>query len=264
MFSEGRRRLSRVSVDLAAWQIGLGLVVIGVVALYLSSKWAGPHGPSSLDSTLREGGALLFVTATLTPAWELRGRRQLTSEVLAAANLSEGIKDAGLTRLTPNYAEIDWNGLLNRASHVDLFFAYASTWRNNHNEALRSLVKREGAHLRVILPDRESEAQVAQLAARFSASSADIVQKISDAEQAFADLWRDKGPRATVELRCTGAFPVFTYYRFDGRCVGVPYTQVNKRVQVPAFECEHGGTLHTFFSHQFSVLWADSSARSLE
>jgi hypothetical protein len=190
-----------------------------------------------------------------------KGRRRQSR--LPAAKLPAGVKDAGLTRLAAHYAEIDWNGLLNQATHVDLFFAYASQWRNNHNEALRNLVKREGAHLRVILPDRENEAQVAQLAARFSASPAEIVRKISDAERAFADLSRDRGPRATVELRRTGAFPVFTYYRFDHRCIGVLYTQVSKRVRVPAFECERGGTLHTFFSDQFSVLWAISSARSL-
>jgi hypothetical protein len=191
-----------------------------------------------------------------------KGRRR-QSRLPAAANLPAGIEDAGLTRLAAHYAEIDWNGLLNQASHVDLFFAYAWAWRNNHKEALRNLVKREGTHLRVILPDRENGDQVAQLAARFSASPAEIVQRIAHAEQAFAALLRDRGPRTTVELRCTSAFPVFTYYRFDRRCVGVFYTQVNKRVQVPAFECERGGTLHTFFSDQFSVLWALSSPRSL-
>jgi hypothetical protein len=191
-----------------------------------------------------------------------KGRRRQSR--LPVVNLPAGIKDAGLTRLAAHYAEIDWNGLLNQATHVDLFFAYASQWRTNHNEALRSLAKREGTHLRVILPDRENEAQVAQLAARFSASPAEIVQRISDAERTFAGLSRDSGPRATVELRCTSAFPVFTYYRFDHRCIGVLYTQVNKRMRVPAFECERGGTLHTFFSDQFSVLWALSSARSLD
>ncbi len=133
------------------------------------------------------------------------------------ADLPAGIEAAGLTRLAAHYAEIDWNGLLEQATHVDLFFVYASQWRSNHNDALRSLVKREGTHLRVILPDRENEAQVAQLAARFSASPAEIVQRIAHAEQAFAVLSRDRGPCATVELRCTSAFPVFTYYRASDR-----------------------------------------------
>jgi len=258
------RGLSKVLVDLAAWQIGLGFVIVGGVALYLSAAWEGLHGPGAWDLVLREGGALLFVTATLSVVWDLRGRRQLTNEVLSAAGLSKAITEAGLTDLTTHYAEIDWNGLLNRASHVDLFFAYAATWRANHDAALRRLVKREGARLRVILPDREDEAQVTQLAARFGASGDEIVEKIKDAEGAFAALSGESDQHASVELRVTGAFPVFTYYRFDGRCIGVLYSQAGERVEVPAFECQHGGTLHKFFSDQFKALWNNASARSLE
>jgi hypothetical protein len=220
----------------------------------LPSKVSSPREGSS--SPRRRWTPLASIAATF-------GKGHRRQSRLPAAKLPAGVEDAGLTRLAAHYAEIDWNGLLNQASHVDLFFAYAWAWRNNHKEALRNLVKREGTHLRVILPDRENDAQVAQLAARFSASPAEIVQRIAHAEQAFAALSRDRGPRTTVELRCTSAFPVFTYYRFDRRCVGVFYTQVNKRVLVPAFECERGGTLHTFFSDQFSVLWALSSPRSL-
>jgi hypothetical protein len=223
------RRLSKVVVDLTAWQIGLGFVMVGAAALYLSATWEGPHGPSPWDSILREAGALLFVTATLSVVWDLRGRRQLTNEVLSAAGLSKAITDAGLTDLTTHYAEIDWNGLLNRATHVDLFFSYAATWRAYHDAALRRLVKCEGARLRVILPDHEDEGQVTQLAARFGASDNEIIQKIKDAEQAFAALFGESDERATVELRVTRAFPVFTYYRFDGRCIGVLYSQAGER-----------------------------------
>ncbi len=258
------RRLSRVLVDLAAWQIGLGLVIVGVAALYLSAEWTGANGPSAWDSVLREGGALLFVTATLSAVWDLRGRRQLTNEVLSAAGLSKAITDAGLTELTTHYAEIDWNGLLNRASHVDLFFAYAATWRAYHDAALRRLVTREGVRLRVILPDREDKAQVGQLAARFGTSGEEIVQKIKDAEDAFGVLSRESDQHASVKVRVTRIFPVFTYYRFDGRCIGVLYSQAGERVEVPAFECQHGGTLHKFFSDQFTALWNDASARSLK
>jgi hypothetical protein len=87
----GRRRLGSALVDLAASQLALIFVIIGGVALYFSAKLEGPHGPSAWDSVLREAGALSLVTATLTIAWNLRGRRQLTQEVLEAADISEDI-----------------------------------------------------------------------------------------------------------------------------------------------------------------------------
>jgi hypothetical protein len=260
----GSRRLSQVLVDLAAWQIGLGFVIVGAAALYLSVEWEGPHDPSALDSVLREGGALLFVTATLSVVWDLRGRRQLTNEVLSAAGLSKAITDAGLTGLTTHYAEIDWNGLLDHASHVDLFFAYASTWRAYHDAALRKLVKREGTRLRVILPDRRDEAQIAQLAARFGASNDEIIQKIADAER-HSVCW----PTNLISTPpLSSASPMRsrssrTIASMDA-AIGVLYSQAGKRVEVPAFECQHGGTLHKFFSDQFKTLWNDASARPLE
>ncbi len=260
----GGRRFRTALVDLAASQIALVLVIIGGLALYFSAELEGPHGPSSWDAVLREGGALLFVTATLSVAWDLRGRRQLTNEVLAAADLSEDIVQTGITRITSHYGDIDWNDLINRASRVDFFFAYAATWRAYHDAALRRLVKREGTHLRVVLPDREDDAQVAHLASRFNTSVEQIKQKIKEAEDAFAGMAREAHATTGVELRVTAAFPVLTYYRFDGRCVGVFYSQAGARGEVPSFECQEGGTLHRFFSEQFKALWDGSSARTLE
>jgi hypothetical protein len=119
------------------------------------------HGPSAWDSVLREGGALLFVTATLSVVWDLRGRRQLTNEVLSAAGLSKAITDAGLTELTTHYAEIDWNGLLNRASHVDLFFAYVM---------LGETVSGIGALLSDVFADKPTRPQIHPSAGLFAAA----------------------------------------------------------------------------------------------
>jgi hypothetical protein len=258
----GTRPLTTTLVDLAAWQIGLGFALIGFLALFLSTTWEGSHGPSVWDSVLRECGSLLFVTATLSIVWDLRGRRQLTDELLAATGLSKAVTDAGLTYVARHYSEIDWESLLARASHIDLFFAYAGTWRANHEVALRRLVKREGARLRIILPDRDDPAQVQQLAARFGHSDDEVIQKVQEAERFFAKLASESDSSTTVELRATCAIPVFTYYRFDGRCVGVLYSHADERVEVPAFECAQGD-LHAFFSDQFKALWDHASVRPL-
>ncbi len=207
---------------------------------------------------------MLLVTGALSLVWDLHGRRRLTDELLVAAGIQRTISDAGLKRVTVDYGDIDWDGLINGATHADLFFTYARTWRNNHETALRDLLGRDGSRLRIVLADREDEALMAHLAIRFKTSPEDVAQRIEEAERAWAQLALGKAQSAALELRVTAAPPVFTYYRFDGRCVGVFYGQAGERVDVPALECERGGTLYAFFDGQFESLWAGASARPVE
>jgi hypothetical protein len=260
---DGQGRLQRALVTLAAWQLGFFLAVAGAVMLYLSAEWEGGRGPSALDTLLREGGALAFVTGALSVFWDLRGRRLLAAEVLATAGLSKAIQDAGLIGVSSHYRDVDWDRFFNQASRVDLFFSYASTWRANHLDALRAFVESDGTQLRVILPKRENPELVAELSKRFRVPPEDIVRKIEDAEQTFKYLRERSASTPGVELKVSDASPVYTYYRFDGRCIGVMYSQAGERVPVPALECERGGTLHKFFSHQFEILWDESSVRDL-
>jgi hypothetical protein len=116
-------------MDLAALKLAVGVIVLGIFLMWLSAHLQEPSGASSLEATVREIGALLFVTGTLTVFWDLRGRRALTNEVLAAANLSSDVTESGLTRITTRYLDVEWDALLEQSAHVDLYFAYAKTWR---------------------------------------------------------------------------------------------------------------------------------------
>ena len=239
-------------------------MVLGVLGLYLSHKLEGHTGPNPGDTTLREVGALLVVTGVLSVFWDLRGRRALTDEVLAAAELSSDITTAGLKRIATHYLDVEWDKLLDGANHVDLFFAYARTWRATHATPLRHLVERDGTRLRVLLPDRENAPLMEGLAAKFRYSVAELARHIEDAESDIANLRQQAASGATVELRYTTEFPVYTYYRFDRSCFVVLYSQAPGRVEVPAFECEQGGSLSGFFRGQFEALWGESSVRPPE
>jgi hypothetical protein len=254
---------SKLRVDLAAWKIGTFFFVVGVVLLYLSASNEGPHGPGALDTTIREAGALLFVTGVLGVFWDLLGRRALTTELLTAAELSGDITTAGLKRIATHYLDVEWDGLLEGANHVDLFFSYARTWRATHATPLRHLVARDGTRLRVVLPDRENAPLMEALAAKFRYQVSELARHIEDAESDFANLARQAADGATVELRRTTEFPVYSYYRLDRRCFVVFYSQAPGRVDVPTLECEQGGTLSGFFRGQFETLWDQSSVRSL-
>lgn len=257
------RQASRLSVDLAAFELAIGLVVAGATILFLSAQ-IEESTAAEVYTTVREVGALVFAAGILSVGWELLGRQALTDEVLSAAELSSDVKSAVLKRIATHYLDVEWDGLLNEANHVDLFFTYARTWRNTHATGLRRLVAREGTQLRVVLPNRDNEALMAQLAAKFRYTADELRNLVDGAEQDCANLNRQAAAGATVELRRTDEFPVFSYYRLDRRCFAVLYSQAPGRVDVPTFECEQGGTLARFFRRQFDTLWEGSSARPLE
>jgi hypothetical protein len=226
--------------------------------LWLSEALRAPSGASPLETTIEQAGALLFVTGALTVVWDLRGRRVLTEEVLAAASLSTDVTAAGLRRVVSRYHEFGWDEELDRASEVDLFFAYARTWRMAHATALRHLVSRRGTRLRVVLPDRDSSELMDRLAAKFGYAVEELQEHIRDAERDFANLRQQALEESVVQVRLTQEFPVFTYYRFDGACVGFLYAQARGRTDVPGFYCERSGALGRFFSDQFEGLWGSS------
>jgi len=253
-----RARLLRAVADLAAWHIALAAVALGVGLMWLSAVLEEPEGASPLETTIEEVGALLVVSGVITVFWDLRGRRALTDEVLHAANLSSDVTSAGLRRVPTRYLDVEWDRYLAEAVHVDLFFAYARTWRMTHATALRQLVARSGTRLRVVLPDRSDPQLMALLAAKFGYTAAELRSHIEDAESDFENLRRQASQDCQVEIRAAREFPVFSYYRFDRVCIGVLYAQARGRTEVPTFECEQGGTLYGFFRDQYESLWATS------
>ena len=259
---QGEPHATRLRVDLAALRIALILVVVGVLVL-IAAEEANKHVSDALDGTIREVGALLVASGVLSVFWELLARRALTGELLDAAKLSADVTNAGLRRIASHYLDVEWDDLLDGATHVDLFFVYARTWRGANATPLRSLAHRDGARLRVVVPDLSNTALVAQLAAKFRSSPEDVVRNVEEAESDIANLHRQSGGRCQVELCRTSEFPVYTYYRFDRSCFVVFYSQAPGRVEVPAFQCEQGGWLSTFFRGQFETLWEGASVRTL-
>jgi hypothetical protein len=248
-------RAARLLLSLRGWQIAAVLVFVGVGLLWLSAHLAHSGPENAVETTVREVGALLLATGALSVLWDLLGRRALTDDLMAAASLASNINESGLQQVARHYLDADWNGMLASATQVDLFFAYARTWRNAHATALRELVGRGGTRLRVILPDKADDALMGQLAAKYRYPVPTLRSHIEDAESDIENLRRQASPQAMVELKRTCEFPVFTYYRFDRTCIVALYAQAPGRVDVPTLECAQGGSLYAFFRDQFDALW---------
>ena len=128
--------LSAVTTRLAII-LGLCFVVAGVLLMWWSgtSEW---KSNDQMQAFLGQVGGLLLATGLLAVAWDLFGRRSLANEVLAKAGLSADVVRAGIVRVTDQYlAEVEWASLFRDVNRLDIFVAYAATWRNTHRATFR-------------------------------------------------------------------------------------------------------------------------------
>jgi hypothetical protein len=251
---EATPRLQRAIANLVAWRFATGLVALGAVLLYVAARVEG-----TAEALLQELGAVLIVAGALTVMWDVYGRRAFTAEVLEAANVSSDVRTAKLVQLTDNYHAVAWDDHLARARQVDLFFAYAGTWRMTHDDALQRLMARHGSRTRVVLPNAANERLIVPLADKFELTPDVLRERIARAESEFSDLRGSLHASSTLEIRFSDEFPVFTYYRFDAVAVTVMYAQAKGRTPTPTYVYEQGGMLFEFFDRQFERLWTSAS-----
>ena len=222
--------------------------------------WSGTSEWKSNDQMqafLGQVGGLLLATGLLAVAWDLFGRRSLANEVLAKAGLSADVVRAGIVRVTDQYlAEVEWASLFRDVNRLDIFVAYAATWRNTHRANLQEVAGRPGARIRVFLPDPRDPQTVAVLADRFHMQPDALIIKINEAIQDFRSLAVPGG--ATVEVWVHAGDAVFSCYRFDSRAVLTLYSHgQERRTQVPTFVID-GGTLLEFVYNELTAIAAHS------
>jgi hypothetical protein len=249
---ENRKLRQRIGVrDVAI--AGMVVAAIGVGLLYVSghdSWWVHRGGAQQLLSQI---GSLLIVSVALAALWEWRGRHLLAQEVLETARLGADVTAAGLTRLTNQYIQdVEWAELFTDVKHLDIFVAYARTWRGSHFAQLQDLGRQVDARIRVVLPDPGDDDTVARLALRFEMTPARLVELITEAARDFRVLAQPGG--ADVQLYFHTGDPTFSYYRFDTRAVVTLYSHSRHRQLVPTLVCKSGGTLYDFLRADFEAL----------
>jgi hypothetical protein len=206
---------------------------------------------------LREIGVLLFATVALTLVWDLVGKRAFADEILAKANMSRDLADAGIDVFTSDFRDnrIPWPELFKCSNKLDIFVSYASTWRNIHLSEIERLLSRQDGHIRVILSDPTNEDLLASLAKRFGKEK-DFLKKQIEESIAF---WRERnqqskrseGDADKVEIYLTDTAPFFTFYLFSTKAVAAFYNHRSGRIPVPAFVCDEDGYMFRYLSEEF-------------
>ncbi len=250
-------KLIKEKVNLRNLLVALVITIIGIGVLYISAREDWWKNYKVWQTVLQNVGALLMVTVTLSLLWELYGKRSFLDEVLSKAHISKEITFAGITKITDSFHhyDIDWKTYFCTVNKLDIFFAYARTWRNTYTEELHKVAAREGVRIQIVLPDPEDKQVIVELARRFKYTEDEMERLIREAETYFRNLSKSAGANgAQIDIWFLPAAPLFTFYRFDRVGILALYTHRRELVSVPTFVCEMGGTLYDYIRKEFKAM----------
>jgi hypothetical protein len=223
------------------------VLAVGVLCLYLGSEetrfWR-THRP--LRTLMEQLGGLLIVSAGLSMLWELIGKRAFAREVLESTRMATELEASGIKRITNQFhEEAVWKECFKGVEKLDIFVAYAQTWRRIHFARLRSLAQKSNGRIRLYLADPEDTLTMTALAARFETDPDELKRRIWETKEEFEALRIEGG--ASIEVSFWSGYRFFTFYRFDNRAVVAFYQHSAGRSAVlPTIVCENGGFLFQF------------------
>lgn len=236
--------------------LALVIAIGGIVLLYFSSLKELWQDHEAWQVVVQNMGGLLVITCTITLLWEYWLRRSFLDEVLAKVRMADEIKLAGIVRITDAWhRDIDWESYFSTVKKLDIFFAYAHTWRSNYDKQLKEIAKRKGVRIRIVLPNPEDEQVVSELARRFNYTTEVLRALINESKEYFIDLRRiGANNGAQINIWFLPATPQFAFYRFDRIAIFTLYSHSRERTPVPAFVVEMGGTLYDYIRKEFDAM----------
>src|SRR6266404_966986 len=254
----------RLLVERVTRRIQLLSLVSAILGIALMSVSApiGAAGYHKIGTLVAESGAAIFISGVLATLWELGGKRAFADEILAKANMSRDLADAGIELVADSFKSerINWDQLFKNTCRLDIFVAYAHTWRNTQSERIDKLLSDEDAGLRVVLPDPDVEEVVNGLSGRFKMEPSVVKQEIGEAIKFFEN--RKKKAKGTVDIFLTQITPVFSFYRFTSKAVVALYNHREGQQQVPSFACDREGFLFRFLSVEFEGILGDTRTKA--
>lgn len=216
----------------------------GVALMVIAASWDWFATRDWQRSLVNEIGGLLLVTGGLAILWDLRGKRDLLSEVLAKVRVSSEVQTAGITKLTMNWMDVPWDEYFKTAREIDVFISYGSSWRKLHWPKLEAFTSKKRNKLRVFLPDPKDDATMRVLAQRYDYTVEKIKANVIEMAEEMARL---SGPdSADVRVYYRAGDPTYTCYRFDDTVLVTLYSHKRQRGSVPTIAVGDG-TFKEFF-----------------
>lgn len=234
---------------------GLAIVGLGVFCLWWSNiPW--PDDTKVWQATVNQLGGLFVTTGGLGMLWDLRGKRDIMDEVLEKTRLSSDINAAGFGRVTMNWLDVPWEDLFARASQIEVFISYGSSWRKIHWPKIQAFSKNPKHSLRLYLPDPDDDVTMRILGQRYSYTPEKIQENIRETAYEFAKL--GSAAQADIRIYYRAGDPCYTSYRFDDQVLVTLYSHKRERGDVPTMLVKKG-SFGEFFTEDLRYIHDQST-----
>lgn len=241
-------------VSLRTVLIVVFLAILGTILLLSArTEWSEKHQITKI--LLTQLGSLFIVTATITIAWELVGKRAFAEEVLEKANLSRELAEAGVTKVFGSFheREIDWIEFFETACEIDLLFLYAHSWRSSRRVELRTFLSASRRRLRVILPDPSNDEVMAPIATNCDMTVEKLKERVEEARDEFARLAELASSNGSVvEIWFLQTVPTFSFYCSNRLLILALNTNRKEKANVPTFVCRKPGTVYKYIQEELA------------
>lgn len=253
-------KILKENLNLKAILLLLLLLVVGIISVEVSTLVMN----DILKTLFIAIGSSLFITALITVLWDIIGKRALIKEAMAIAQLSTEFEASGITKIYESFNDIevsDWNLLFDSVTQLDIFVAYARTWRRTYADRLSEVAKNKDARIRVVLLDPNDNQVMTEVAMRFGYEPDQLKDYIEEHKSFFKELSDNNPGGARIEVWFQKTPLNLSFYRFDEVIVLALYTRREHGVAIPTFFCKDG-TLSEFVREEFlSVVKKDGTGR---
>jgi hypothetical protein len=141
--------------------------------------------------------------------------------------------------------------LIGGSTRMALYFIHSRRWRENHDAAIKSFLRRKDTTVEIFLPDLESHELMFSLSRRFEDGPL-TPTLVVDAYRYCIRLAREYGKPASIWL--FGRYPAYSFYQFDEKAVIALYSNTAEKKDMPAFEVTTDGLLGRFLASEIEGL----------
>src|ERR687890_828770 len=149
--------------------------------------------------------------------------------------------------------------LIGGSTRMALYFIHSRRWRENHDAAIKSFLRRKDSTVEIFLPDLENHELMFSLSRRFEDGPLTPTLVI-DAYRYCCRLARDYGQPAEIWL--FGRYPAYSFYLFDHRAIIALYSNTTAKKDIPAFEVSTDGLLGKFLDSDIEDLKRECRQRT--